>query len=848
MMQTRAKKGAVRADSPILYSASVAPGANQYYGQLVVTNLHREDSSAIAISEFLGVEFRSPAPLKTTDFWATTTPWVEITPEITSTQIDTDVFIITAKLYISGGFTFKTGDIFNWGINGDLTKDPGSWTSSFAFEVDALPDTTGIVSVKVAEAPDPALSSCEQTVTFTQGQLVQTVKALPAATIEEKIHTGTYAVTAPDLATEDETTVAAAQVDPTSVTVVSSETTDVAVTYGEVSKYSAIDVIVGDLPELSDEQLHVTIRDQSGGPPIADLTSSVNKTTSLRRLPAAGIATVSVDPIVLNNVEYSFNVQVLELSSKLFQVSFTEKNLTVKPIDTTGFVKLPIEVSTDLSLPSTIQVRLVSDAGTYTQTVPAESGSTEVAVPVAPGTYQVTAPGFLESGTVYFVHGPSSLDVASDGSTALQLTLTKGANLLVRGFPDFLSFGGCSDLTPGNQADFVAARTTSIFKYAGVDGAGDPGSNLPDDQATKQTIALARKIEAELGEGNSVLPVMISYTCNLSLGDITKQLSNVTALANSFGNYILSLTIAKSNIDADHPVPAGYVVNPDFIGACQQEKISADYAMPVREPLQTALDFRQIPDTIPDDIEDNVRGYVQAVNWLTRVVSPEVTFGWQVNLWGVGSANWMYGFDDEPAVNAKATADYVKSLGVFDGNDSPDFLAVDRYEADDFTVRSYGNSYCYGPNEWPRFFDFCQALGEALVAPIMPWQIPASHTPNINDAVNDDFDSQHWGTGGTYIFGDAAIGSDIGNVNHKLLAFEFPVYYPFMGKTVEDIFTRGEPFNWTPAALTDFPLKGIFTVLLGGGSTTGIVSSIGCPDSFVRDKLHAYMENPIRLD
>jgi len=69
-----------------------------------------------------------------------------------------------------------------------------------------------------------------------------------------------------------------------------------------------------------------------------------------------------------------------------------------------------------------------------------------------------------------------------------------------------------------------------------------------------------------------------------------------------------------------------------------------------------------------------------------------------------------------------------------------------------------------------------------------------------------------------------------------------------MGKTVEDVFARGEPFDWTPAALTGFPLKGIFTVLLGGGSTTGIVSSIGCPDSFVRDKLHAYMENPIRLD
>jgi len=93
--------------------------------------------------------------------------------------------------------------------------------------------------------------------------------------------------------------------------------------------------------------------------------------------------------------------------------------------------------------------------------------------------------------------------------------------------------------------------------------------------------------------------------------------------------------------------------------------------------------------TAPDDIHDDVRGYIQAVNWVTRLVAPEVTFGWQVNLWGVGAANWMYDSGDEPAVNAKATADYVTALGVFEGDLPPDFLAVDRYEADDFTARMF---------------------------------------------------------------------------------------------------------------------------------------------------------------
>ena len=40
----------------------------------------------------------------------------------------------------------------------------------------------------------------------------------------------------------------------------------------------------------------------------------------------------------------------------------------------------------------------------------------------------------------------------------------------------------------------------------------------------------------------------------------------------------------------------------------------------------------------------------------------------------------------------------------------PHFLAIDRYEADDFTQRAYVNGYCYGPREWERYFDFCKAV------------------------------------------------------------------------------------------------------------------------------------------
>jgi hypothetical protein len=86
-----------------------------------------------------------------------------------------------------------------------------------------------------------------------------------------------------------------------------------------------------------------------------------------------------------------------------------------------------------------------------------------------------------------------------------------------------------------------------------------------------------------------VLPVMISYTCNLSLGGTPAMLANADQHAHSFANLILSLNKANARIDAAHPVPTGFIVNPDFLGACEQGEIAPGYAMPVRAPLQTAL-------------------------------------------------------------------------------------------------------------------------------------------------------------------------------------------------------------------------------------------------------------------
>lgn len=688
---------------------TTAPNPTEYYGTLVNTNIRYEDGSPVTIKGFLGVKFKAP-PNSGITVDVLLNPWQQTSSEKRCETLEDGTIIVTAKIIVESSHTFKPSDKLTWGINGDLTHDTDTYVNSFELYADELP--SGYVEIQCADAPDPALKNAKQVIYLEQDSTRESHYVGPGETISPSVVSGNYTVKVDDLADEAQTVVATAIVSPDQITVVTGETTTVKVTYGNVSKYSALNVEVGQLPSpIEKEQLHVTVVKTSTGELLADFSSPGNRKTELRRLPSSGKADINAQ-ITLNNVKYSF-FSTISLSNTLFKVSIDQDNIKSKEIDSSGFVDLPISLLSDVTDPDTvISVRLSSEASDliYEQAIPVSQGTVKLEVPVAPGDYNVAVKGFISDWTVYAVESPRTLTVASDGSTTLQLTARRGANLKVKGFQEFLSFGALSDLVDLDGTAFVAARASSLFKYAGNDGAGDPGINLVDDPATTKTVELAAKIESQLEGDHSVLPIMISYTVNLSLGDVISQLTNETQLAHSFGNLILSLKLAKEA--SKKPVPAGYIVNPDFLGECQKG-VRPDFVMPVRNSLEEALNYRNVDVEVPSAITDTLKGYVFAVNWLIRTVAEEVTFGWQVNLWGVGSSEWVY-LDESPAEKARLTANYIKELGVYDSEYAPDFLAIDRYEADDFTQRAYVNSYCYSSYEWGRFFDFCSTLSLEL--------------------------------------------------------------------------------------------------------------------------------------
>ena len=748
----------------ILFDIKVESGASQWYGVIAISNIRHSTGTAVTASHFLGLKFHAPVAVQPTDFNVQFATWVATVAETENSRIDSNTWDVEAKVNFETAHTFVAQDTIKIGINGDLTGEKAeAYLSTFALAADALPNTDGTVRIQTSSAPDPELYSAAQTITFTQGAQSHVETVSPGTTTPVSLPAGTYQVVADELSNDTYTVVAEAQVHPATVTVSPGNTVALLVNYKTPTYYSRLTVAIGEIPGLADEQLDVSVVARNTGETVTEFGLPSPGVMPLGGLPRAGMVDIGVAPVALNNVRYAFPTKSRNLGGTVEKVLFAASEVQTTAVDTTGFVSLPIIVTSDVSVSTTLDLQLVGADMTYRQALPVQQGTHtyQLAVPVEAQTYGVELSDFIVDGVVHNVEAVDELRVAPSGATRLLIDVAQGADLKVRGFPEFLSFGGYADLTPGNAADFVAARASSVFKYAGFDGAGDANVYLDSDNQTTATVLLARDVERQIGGGHQVLPVLVSYTCNLSLGDTPTQLANKQGLAHSLANLILSLNLAKAHTDADHPVPAGYVINPDFLGACQQGGFAPEYAMPVREPLRMALDHWNVQATIPDSIEENIRGYVAAVNWLIRTVAPAVTFGWQVNLWGVGASEWIYASGDEPMDNAPKTAAYVRAMRVHEGPYAPDFLAVDRYEADDFTIRSYANGYCYWTHEWDRFYDFCAELSRDLKFPIMPWQIPASHAPLVSDPVNDNFDTQNWGTGGTYIFGDPAIGGTI---------------------------------------------------------------------------------------
>lgn len=113
----------------------------------------------------------------------------------------------------------------------------------------------------------------------------------------------------------------------------------------------------------------------------------------------------------------------------------------------------------------------------------------------------------------------------------------------------------------------------------------------------------------------------------------------------------------------------------------------------------------------------------------------------------------------------------------------------------------------------------------------------------VTDVVSSDYDSEHWGTEGSYLLGDADISSDCQNIDSRVMSLKLNATL-IKADTAAEVWQRGEPFDLSQPAYQDFPLRGIFTVLLGGGSTTGVISTVGNAGPWVIEQIERIRSRP----
>lgn len=846
---------------------AVSPG--QYYTPVKISHMKVSDGSNIVATKYLYVSFLSPVPLNSTNIQFAQWDKKYVVYIVDSKKIYEDHYEVTFRISAEDftSFTIDNNTVITIALNSPAGKPDlrniDDYIKETKIEHDHLPHIGGTVKITADSAPVPALAEVTIPLSFSiDKETTYSFDVKPGSSIKKDIFAHDYVVSCKGVSNSDKTVYSEVICSPKTIQVKDDKISELHLSYAEVKHYSVLKFNVADIKELAHESLHVSLKVEKSYS--RNFNIKPNNTITLFELPNKGDLSVEIKSIRLNNKIYSFKIDTINLKGAVEEINISHKNLVIDNIDDKNFLPLHLSVSTEHEFPNNFQLLELINENTKYSTLVEIKNNKEIVFPVkvAAGEYKIICSNFIEDKKVYVVNTEKSINISTDVSS-IALDIKEGANLDIRGFdPMHLTFGGCATLEATNIDYFAVAKPSSIFKYAGVDGAGDPTTILERDESTERTIALARSIEAKFIKQNSkhnVLPVMISYTAQLSGGDLS-VLQNEEGLKNSFANYILTLQLLNSKKDDAHSVPGGIIVNPDMLGSILQHSMAPTYSMPVKQPLKDAIEARKdilktLPE-VPSDITEDLKGYIYAVNWLTRTIAADVTFGWQVNLWGIdgGGSQWIYNKTPDTKHAAKQIANFINIFKVYSGAYKPDFLAIDRYEADDFTKRSYMNSYCYGPKEWEAYFDFCADLSAELKLGVMPWQIPASRTPLVSDSVNKDFDSQHWGTAGTYILGDQDLGKDIQQIHPIIRDFSFKEHAPAMsklvGNTPGEMYKRNKDFDVSKPAYTDFPLKGIFHIELGGGSTVGMIPPLSAQIdmSWSNNKLKDYAANPVTFN
>ncbi len=484
----------------------------------------------------------------------------------------------------------------------------------------------------------------------------------------------------------------------------------------------------------------------------------------------------------------------------------------------------------------------------------------------------------------------------NEGKTAttvitLQIKEKIASSSTVKGWPNYIAMGA---VTRGIESHHDGKPVDAVFKYAGDGGNGDRGS-IKYPIYTKNIGPMVKSLSSKYGK--NVTPVMVVYTAEMSGGTNFEDLHDFDNLTKHFINLMHTAKILQSFKSTENPYPGSIVLNADLLGMVQQQNLKAQIdsqPIKVREALYKAYHFMNdtyeyqeqeltpieiftkmregawsdwdVKITWENYVTDNIfpilseqpvasipsfnndfKGWIQATNWLIKTTSPDVTFGWQENIWSGNSANWVHNNYTEGEIHEKVagpTSTLWNDLEVYTGEYKPDFLVFDKYERDGTSAAGIG--YFFNNRDWDNYLTYVKLISQDLGnVPVMLWQIPGGHLQTVGGI---DTRVDHGSSAPDYFFGDKDLMPDLSNVKPYLLNMTLADVYNSNSSTIGE-YLQENNYDWSNTNnMQKAKNSNVFSILWGGGDTTSVGLYPFDDGGWLSNKVNEYHKNPTYLE
>lgn len=429
------------------------------------------------------------------------------------------------------------------------------------------------------------------------------------------------------------------------------------------------------------------------------------------------------------------------------------------------------------------------------------------------------------------------------------------------GMPDYLSVGQVSEDREGDLAfwrdssnDYKNKRTDVRYIY--INGGPLTGWRTwttEDGARAKTFIRESRKM--------GMIPFFVYYNIPDDGESYELDLAHINDpkyMEAYFKDLKFFLDICKEYGEDD---TIGIIFEPDFLGYMMQQANKAPDQIPA---IVNAVYSSGVLEKGKDpNFSNNVKGLVEAINYMVDKFYKEAYYGWQFNIWSYSSheipnqgllhkteqIGWEAGREFISQV-AKETADYYMSSGIT--SYGADFISIDKYGLDGAfedgaATDPEKSKWFWNSDIWDNYLLYVNRLHQETNLPAVLWQIPVGHingSTEINPYTNKSFEELKNTAGSyedsatTYFFGDTFKASG----TKRLEYFSKNQANDPKLKVNGDTITWGDHMKETKEA-------GIVSVLFGAGvgASTDAVGSPPTDDYFWITKAQHYYDNVVNL-